>query len=113
MGWLDIVLLVIIAVAGIGGMRLGLIRAAFIVVGLLIGCLVAGQFSDDLGRGGGRLDVQRYTCHHGQLRGHRGGVALVAAYAVKIARPMLSLLTMGFPASWTGSEGWYWGCCSG
>ena len=95
MGWLDIVLLVIIAVAGIGGMRLGRIRAAFIVVGLLIGCLVAGQFSDDLGAamgGSTSNDTLVTTVSYAVIV---AASALVAAYAVKIARPMLSLLTMG------------------
>ena len=95
MGWLDIVLLAIIVVAGIVGMRLGLIRAAFIVVGLLIGWLIAGQFSDDIGAavGGSTFsDTLVTTVSYAVIV---AASALVAAYAVKIARPMLSLLTMG------------------
>ena len=95
MGWLDIVLLVIIVVAGIVGVRLGLIRAAFIVVGLLIGWLVAGQFSDDIGAavGGSTFsDTLVTTVSYAVIV---AASALVSAYAVKIARPMLSVLTMG------------------
>ncbi len=95
MGWLDIVLLAIIVVAGLGGMRLGLIRAAFIVVGLLIGWLVAGQLSDDIGSalgGSTSSDTLVTTVSYAVIV---AASALAAAYAVKLVRPMLAVLTMG------------------
>ena len=49
MNWLDIVLIVIIVVGAYVGLRTGLIGAAFNGIGLVIGVLLAGQLSDDLG----------------------------------------------------------------
>ena len=95
MGWLDIVLLAVIVVAGLGAMRLGLIRAAFVVVGVLIGWLVAGQLSDDIGAalgGSASNDTIVTTVSYAVIV---TAAAVVAAYAVKILRPMLSVLTMG------------------
>ena len=95
MGWLDIVLLAIIVVAGLGGMRLGLIRAAFVVVGLLIGWLVAGQISDDIGSALGGSTSNDTLVTTASYAAIVAASAIVAAYAVKILRPMLSVLTMG------------------
>ena len=95
MGWLDIVLLAIIVVAGLGAMRLGLIRAAFVGVGVLIGWLVAGQLSDDIGAaigGSASNDTIVTTVSYAVIM---TASAIVAAYAVKIVHPMLSVLTMG------------------
>ncbi|MBM3933484.1 MAG: hypothetical protein FJ319_04160 [SAR202 cluster bacterium] len=49
MNWLDIVLLAVLAVAAFVGFRFGLIGAAIMALGVLIGWLIAGQFADDLG----------------------------------------------------------------
>ena len=49
MNWLDIVLIVIIVLATIMGVRTGLLGAAFSVVAFLVGWVLASQFSDDLG----------------------------------------------------------------
>ena len=95
MGWLDIVLLAIVVVAGLGAMRLGLIRAAFVVVGVLVGWLIAGQLSDDIGAalgGSTSNDTLITTVSYAAIM---AASALVAAYAIKIVRPMLSVLTMG------------------
>ena len=47
--WFDFVLLAIIAVGAVMGLRIGLIGAAFTVVGVFVGWLLAGQWSDDVG----------------------------------------------------------------
>ena len=49
MNWLDILLLAILVVGAILGMRLGLLGAAINAMALLIGWLVAGQLSDEVG----------------------------------------------------------------
>ena len=49
MNWLDIVLLVILAAGGYYGLKTGLITAGFTVVGVVVGVLLAGQLSDDVG----------------------------------------------------------------
>ena len=49
MNWLDIVLLVILAGGGYYGLKTGLITAGFTVVGVVVGVILAGQLSDDVG----------------------------------------------------------------
>ena len=49
MNWLDFLLLAILVIGAIIGMRLGLLGAAINAVALLIGWLVAGQLSDEIG----------------------------------------------------------------
>ena len=49
MNWLDFLLLAILVVGAILGMRLGLLGAAINALALLIGWLVAGQLSDEVG----------------------------------------------------------------
>ena len=49
MNWLDIVLLVILVVGAYYGLKTGLIGASFTVIGVVVGVLLAGQLSDDVG----------------------------------------------------------------
>ena len=49
MNWLDLVLIVLVILAAIAGVRTGVIRAAFGALGVLLGVLIAGQASDNLG----------------------------------------------------------------
>ena len=49
MNWFDYLLLAIIAAGAVAGMRLGVIGAAFMAVGGLVGWQLAGRFSDDVG----------------------------------------------------------------
>jgi len=44
MNWLDIVILVALALAAVGGLSIGLIRAALSLVGLILGVVLAGHF---------------------------------------------------------------------
>ena len=52
MSWLDIVLLVLIAIPTIIGLRMGIIKAVFSVVGVIVGVVLAGRlyvsFSESL-----------------------------------------------------------------
>lgn len=49
MNWLDIVILVLIAVPTVTGLKIGIIKALFTVVGMIIGVVLAGRFSEQLG----------------------------------------------------------------
>ena len=49
MNWLDLVLLVLILGSGVVGIWIGLIRAAFGALGILVGVTTAGRMSEDLG----------------------------------------------------------------
>jgi len=44
MNWLDIVILVAIALATVAGLRIGIIRAALSLVGLVFGVVLAGRY---------------------------------------------------------------------
>ena len=95
MNWLDFILLAIIVVAGLGGLRFGLIQAAFVAAGVIAGWIVAGQLSDDVGAaigGSASSDTLVTTLSYAAIV---AGCSIAAAYAVKIVRPMLSVLTMG------------------
>lgn len=47
MSWLDIVILVILAVAAFSGLRVGVIKILFTIVGIIVGVILAGRFADD------------------------------------------------------------------
>ena len=49
MNWFDFVLIAPIIACGIFGIKIGLIRAAFGALGVILGILIAGRVSDDLG----------------------------------------------------------------
>ncbi|MFC2056954.1 CvpA family protein [Chloroflexota bacterium] len=44
MNWLDIVVLVIVAIATFTGLRIGIIKAALSLVGLIVGIILAGRY---------------------------------------------------------------------
>jgi membrane protein required for colicin V production len=48
MNWLDVVILVLIAVPAVAGLKFGVIKILFTVVGIIIGVVLAGHFSDSL-----------------------------------------------------------------
>ena len=50
MNWLDLIFMVLVIMCGMVGIWLGLIRAAFGVLGVVVGILVASQASDSVGR---------------------------------------------------------------
>jgi membrane protein required for colicin V production len=50
MNWLDIVIIVFIAVPAFLGLKAGIIKALFTAAGVVIGVVLAGRFSDALGR---------------------------------------------------------------
>ena len=47
MSWLDIVIIVVLAVGAFSGFKSGLIKVLFSVAGILLGIFLAGRFSDD------------------------------------------------------------------
>jgi membrane protein required for colicin V production len=54
MNWLDIVILILIAVPAVAGLKFGIIKILFTVAGIIIGVVLAGQFSGSLA---GRLTI--------------------------------------------------------
>jgi membrane protein required for colicin V production len=49
MNWLDIVIIIIIAIPTFIGLKMGIVKALFIIAGGIIGIVLAGRFSDQLG----------------------------------------------------------------
>jgi membrane protein required for colicin V production len=49
MNWLDIVIIVLIAVPAVLGLMAGVVKALFITVGVIVGVVLAGRLSDSLG----------------------------------------------------------------
>ncbi|HTY81955.1 MAG TPA: CvpA family protein [Dehalococcoidales bacterium] len=49
MNWLDIVIIIILAGGVFTGVKSGIIKLAFMVVGVVVGVVLAGHFSDSLG----------------------------------------------------------------
>jgi uncharacterized membrane protein required for colicin V production len=95
LNWLDFVLLAIIVVSGIAGMRIGLIKAAFAVAGVVVGWLLAGQLSDDVGA---LFDSSLSNDTVVTVISYAIIViasAVVASYIGKIVKPMLTILTLG------------------
>jgi membrane protein required for colicin V production len=68
MSWLDIVILVVVAIATFLGLLIGLIRAALSLAGIIVGVILAGHFSGSL--------AQRLTFISSE------GVAKAAAFAI-------------------------------
>jgi len=48
MSWLDIVILVVLAIGAFSGFKSGLIKMLFTVAGIFLGIFLAGRFADDL-----------------------------------------------------------------
>ena len=68
MNWLDIVILVALAIAAVMGLKMGLIKAVLLLAGIIVGVVLAGHFSGPLG--------ERLTFISSE------GVAKVVAFAV-------------------------------
>jgi membrane protein required for colicin V production len=49
MNWLDIVILILLAVPTIIGLKMGIIKAVLSIVGVIVGVLLAGKFYEPLG----------------------------------------------------------------
>jgi len=49
MNWLDIVILILIIIPTLIGLKTGIVKALFTVVGMIVGVVLAGRFSESLG----------------------------------------------------------------
>ena len=95
MNWLDFLLLAILVVGAILGMRLGLLGAAINAIALLIGWLVAGQLSEQVG---GLFASSLSSDTIVTVISYIIIMALslvLAKIAWKIARPIINLATLG------------------
>lgn len=95
LNWLDLIIVIAIATGAFYGLKFGLIKAAFIVLGVLIGTLFAGQLSDKIAE----LLTDSYAADT---------VITVISYVIvivggviagnltsKFAKPVLTMITLG------------------
>ena len=94
MNWFDFVLLAALALGALYGLRMGLIKAVFITVGVYVGWLLAGQWSDDLGGLFGSVgsDTIVTVISYAIIV---VGALIATSYAAKIVKPMLTVFTLG------------------
>lgn len=95
MNWLDFFLLAVVVISALMGMRIGVLGAGFAVGGVVIGMLLAGQCSDDVGAligdnltGDTLITVVSYAIII-------FGSFVVANIILKFARPLLTVFTLG------------------
>lgn len=95
MNWLDVVLLSIIVVSCIVGMKIGLIKVAFAVAGVVVGWFLAGQISDDIGA---LFDSSATSYTVVTVISYTLIIlvsAAIASYSAKLFKPVLTVLTLG------------------
>jgi uncharacterized membrane protein required for colicin V production len=93
--WLDIVLIAVIVVAALIGMRFGLIRGAITAVGVYIGWLLAGQYSDDIGalfEESPSNDALVTVISYAVIM---VGALIVSGILARLVRPLLTVFTLG------------------
>ena len=95
MNWFDYVIIGIVVVAALVGMRIGLIGAAFTVVGALVGWLLAGQYSDDVGALFGDSLSNDTIVTVLSFAIIVVGAVVVSQFAAKIIKPLLTVFTLG------------------
>ena len=95
MNWLDIVILVAVAIATFLGLRIGLIKAVLVLVGIIVGVVLAGYYSGPLG--------QRLTFIPGE------GVAKVVAFAIILVGVLAVAAIVAWLLTWAAKAimlGW-------
>ena len=89
MNWLDIVVLLVIIVGTFVGLKIGLIKAAFSVAGIIVGVILAGRFYSPLA---GFLSFIP-----------QDGVAQIVAFAIILIGVMIIAAVLAAVLKWTAS----------
>ena len=97
MNWLDIVILVVIALGAYRGMSVGLIGAAIVAAGGFAGWLIAGQLSDDIGGMFGDLSTDTVVTTVSYVVIIAAAIG-AATFIGKFVRPILTVATLGLSA---------------
>jgi membrane protein required for colicin V production len=85
MNWLDIVILVAIAIAVFLGLRMGLIKAVLVLAGIIVGVVLAGHFSGPL--------AQRLTFISSESVAKVVAFAIIMLAVLAVAAIVAALLT--------------------
>ena len=95
MNWLDLVLIAVIAVPAWVGMRTGIVGAAIVFVGVVIGWQLAGQLADDAGGlAGESLSADKWITALAYVL-IVGAAVFVANFVSKLVKPLVSAATLG------------------
>jgi len=95
MNWLDILILVVVAIGVVMGLRIGIIKAVLSLAGLIIGIILAGRYYLPL--------AERLTFISQE------GIAEVAAFAIILIGTMIVAAVLAFVLKWAASAmllGW-------
>ena len=95
MNWFDLVLLAILLTCALTGVKIGLIRAGFMAGGVLIGWLVAAQYSGEIGDLLGNS-----LSNHTAITVVSYSIIIVVSVLIspkvaKLVKPLLTFLTLG------------------
>jgi membrane protein required for colicin V production len=100
MNWLDIVILVVLAIAVVTGLKMGLIKAVLLVVGIIVGVVLAGHYSGSLGE---RLT---FISSEGVAKGVAFAIIMLAVLAAAaIAAALLTWATRLVMLGWVNRLG--------
>jgi uncharacterized membrane protein required for colicin V production len=95
MNWLDITLIVIMALGLFWGLKTGVISAIFTAIGVAVGWILAGQLADDIGgffESSLNSDTLVTVVSYAVII---IGTMIVVSFIGKILKPMLTILTLG------------------
>ena len=95
LNWLDIVVLVPLILGAITGVKIGLIKAAVMVVGVYLGWVLAGQYSDDVGAMFGDSLSNDTLVTVVSYAAIVFAAILVSSMATRAIKPLLTIFTLG------------------
>jgi membrane protein required for colicin V production len=96
MNWLDIVFIGIVGVSAFMGLKIGLIRAGFTALGILVGSILRGQLSDDIGGLFSGIDSDSSVANVISYVVIITICLVIAAAASLVLRKVLTILLMGW-----------------
>jgi uncharacterized membrane protein required for colicin V production len=100
MNWLDIVTLVVLAIAVVMGLKMGLIKAVLLLAGIIVGVVLAGYYSGSLGE---RLT---FISSEGVAKGVAFGIIMIAVLvAAAIAAGLLTWAAKVVMMDWVNRLG--------
>ena len=96
MNWLDLVFIGIVGVSALMGLKIGLIRAGFTVLGIFVGSILEGQLSNDIGGLFSGIDSDSAVANAIFYALIITIFLVIAAAASLVVRKVLTILLMGW-----------------
>lgn len=95
MGWLDLVIIVLVAISTFIGLRIGIIKAVLSLVGVIVGVILAGRFYNALA-GGLTFIPQETLARIVAFAIILVGVMLVAGVLASVLKWLASIVMLGW-----------------